>query len=202
MIIQKFESFSDEFDEARFNISDGDSYLFFYFGGQFIGNPKGISDLIDYYKKSYMEKDEWVGGPVNQDFCEYFKKKYQTRWTSFQLSKCAKPSIALFVISDLGTMIMSFDIWKYHSFSVFQVLQNNEEELRELSNQVKNDENIVINSNSPIIQRNSWVGEDMPYVSQMNKLWRSFYDGRKTIFEVKEFFGLDPRGWDIVFGGK
>lgn len=29
MIIQKFESFLNEFDEARFNISDGDSYLFF-----------------------------------------------------------------------------------------------------------------------------------------------------------------------------
>lgn len=201
MIIQKFESFSDEFDEARFNISDGDSYLFFYFGGQFIGNPKDISNLIDYYKKSYMEQDEWVGGPVSQDFCGYFNKKYQTRWTSLQLSKCAKPSIALFVISDLGTMIMSFDVWKYHSFSVFQVLQNNEE-LRKLSNQIKNDENIIIDSNSPIIQKNSWGGEDMPYVSQMNKLWRSFYHGGKTIFEVKEFFGLDPRGWDSVFGSK
>ncbi len=202
MIIQKFESFSDEFDEARFNISDGDSYLFFYFGSMLIGNPKDISDLTDYYKKYYKERDEWVGGPVNQDFCRYFNKKYQTKFTNFQLSKFFKPSIALFVVSDLGTMIMSFDVWKYNAYSVFQVLQNNEEELRELSNQVKNDENIVINSNSPIIQRNSWGGEDMPYVSQMNKLWRSFYDGRKTIFEVKEFFGLDPRGWDIVFGGK
>lgn len=200
-MILKFESFSDELDEARFNISDGDSYLFFYFGGIFIGNPKEISDLIDYYKKSYKERDEWVGGPVNQEFCGYFNKKYKTRWTNYELSKFFKPSIALFVISDLGTMIMGFDIWKYNACSVFQVLQNNEE-LMELSNQIRNDENIVINSNSPIIQRNSWGGEDMPYVSQMNKLWRSFYDGRKTIFEVKEFFGLEPRGWDSVFGSK
>ena len=173
----------------------------FYFGCIFIGNPKDISDLTDYYKKSYKERDEWVGGPVNQDFCGYFNKKYKTGWTNYELSKFFKPRIALFVISDLGTMIMGFDIWKYHAYSVFQVLQNNEE-LMELSNQIRNDENIVINSNSSIIQRNSWGGEDMPYVSQMNKLWKSLYDGRKTIFEVKEFFGLDPRGWDIVFGGK
>ncbi len=124
MIIQKFESFSDEFDEARFNISDGDSYLFFYFGSMLIGNPKDISDLTDYYKKYYKERDEWVGGPVNQDFCRYFNKKYQTKFTNFQLSKFFKPSIALFVVSDLGTMIMSFDVWNYNANSVFQGLQN------------------------------------------------------------------------------
>lgn len=201
-MIKKFENFSEEFDEARFNISDGDSYLFFYFGESFITNPVDTYDLIDYYKKTYKENGEWGGGPVNKRFRSYMVKNYPGYFSHDQLTKVYKPSLALFIFSYFGTMIMSFNLWDYKPISIFPVLQSNKY-LNDLQKEIETNSDLIIGSESQIIQGNSWGGENMPYVSQMNKLWRSFYDGGgKTIFEVKDYFGLEPRGWDLIFGSK
>jgi hypothetical protein len=186
-MIQKF----DEFDDARFNISDGESFLAFYYRRLFIKND--IRGLIDKYKESYKKSGEWGGGPVNREFDEYFKRRYKEDLLSRKVwsgNKPDKPSIALIVINYEAVMIMSFSLHDLKPYSVYPALKINDHLKKIFSSEIIDSNNLI------------YTEIKDPEILEMDKLWRSFYSskGGKNLFELVEFFGLEPSGMEEVFG--
>lgn len=106
--LKLFESFEDVDTMIRHQLFGVDAQIAFEFCDERITNPEEIRNLIDMYNQTVIESDQWSGGPVNDEFVEYWnnsgKKKRASR-------KNWKPCIELIIqTDDYGKMIIGFSI--------------------------------------------------------------------------------------------
>lgn len=106
--LKLFENFDDVETMVRHQLFGVDAQIAFEFCDQRITDPNEIKHLIDMYNQTVIESDQWSGGPVNNEFIEYWnnsgkkKKASRNNW---------KPCIELIIqTDDYGKMIIGFSI--------------------------------------------------------------------------------------------
>lgn len=99
---------------ARHQLFNSDTMMAFNFNGQLISNEEDIKMLISKYNEMCNRSDEWVGGPVNKEFSEYFKKYIMSKLKSekiFFQHNPWKPSISLIIETpDYGKIGIGFSV--------------------------------------------------------------------------------------------
>ena len=112
---------------ARYQIFDGDISIGFDFYDMIIKD--NVSELISYYNKTYNENDEWGGGPVNKEFTNFFKEKYNPSRAKYD-NNPFRPCLKLIFKTDYGVYLIGFSlkdkkVTSYYQ-NVFEPQYNNE----------------------------------------------------------------------------
>lgn len=112
---------------ARYQIFDGDVSIGFGFYDMII--KEDVSELIKYYNQTYNDSGEWGGGPVNKEFTNFFKDKYNPTRAKYD-NNPFKPSLKLIFKTDYGVYLIGFSlkdkkVTSYYQ-NVFEQQYNNE----------------------------------------------------------------------------
>ena len=105
--LKLFESFDDSSTMARFSLFGADTQMAFEFNNETVTDPDKIKVLIDKYNQTVIESDQWVGGPINREFVDFWNKFSAGKKEATQSSW--KPTICLLIdTEDYGTLIIGY----------------------------------------------------------------------------------------------
>lgn len=108
------ESKDDDSDVMAFHqLYDSEFFIAFGYRELLIKNKSEISELIEKYNQTYISEEEWIGGPVNRKFDEYFIKKYKPILgdiPNLKISNPYKPSFYLVFKTEYGYLPCGFSL--------------------------------------------------------------------------------------------
>lgn len=180
---KQFESIEeDDLDVIRLEFDKCIGVIGFYFRDLLIiGKEK--ESITDFYIKTRDLSGEWGGGPVNKEFDDYFKHMYQRYSSNMKGNHPYKPSLGLFVNTEIASFFITYSIKDKKPFSIT---------LRPYS--VDFDKAMELD----IIEMNAlnlYSDHDLkmnPTLKNMNTFWKSiYYDKKATLDSTIDYLNIN-----------
>lgn len=111
-VFESIEDIEDDYDiMARYQIFSSECFVSFYYRSILIRDKNEISNLIKTYNDENKKSKEWLGGPVNRNFDEYFFNKYKSIiGGEYFFNKNSKPQLGLTLKTEYGFLHTGFSV--------------------------------------------------------------------------------------------